>query len=138
MRIADSPRSFIRAAYQRLETATFLYNESAHYQDAFYLAGYAIECSLKAIILEKTTPRSLRRRRLGQITSGSRWHRYDVLLEVLAELSSSPPGALTRALREASWSVSARYATGPGEASEAEEIVLLARETFRWCSPQIQ
>ena len=46
------PKAFWRAATQRLETATFLLESgSRKHLDAVYLAGYVVECALKALIL---------------------------------------------------------------------------------------
>ena len=47
---------FQRAAHQRLTTAAFL-SEHGFHADAVYLAGYAVECALKALAL-RWTPRS--------------------------------------------------------------------------------
>jgi len=44
------PRRFYRVAYQRLEEAETL-NEAGYSRGAVYLAGYTVECILKALIL---------------------------------------------------------------------------------------
>ena len=62
---------------QRLTTAEFLLN-NGYNLDAVYLAGYTIECSLKALILA-VTPLPARSTKLKSITSGSRMHNAEVL-----------------------------------------------------------
>ena len=47
------PRKFYRVAYQRFEEAEVLF-EAGYYIGAVYLAGYAVECMLKTLILEAT------------------------------------------------------------------------------------
>ena len=48
-------RDFQKAAAQRLTAAEALHREKLTL-DAQYLGGYAVECSLKALILELTPP----------------------------------------------------------------------------------
>ena len=68
-----SSRDFQRAEGQRLTTAEFLL-ENGYNLDATYLAGYAVECSLKALILHLTE--ALDRARLfDRISSGAPMHR---------------------------------------------------------------
>ena len=47
------PRKFYRVAYQRFEEAEVLF-EAGYDIGAMYLAGYAIACILKTLILEAT------------------------------------------------------------------------------------
>lgn len=47
------PRRFHRVAFQRLEEAEVLF-EAGYYNGSVYLAGYAVECMLKALILNST------------------------------------------------------------------------------------
>ena len=63
-----NPKAFWRAASQRLEAANLLL-ESGIFLDAVYLAGYAVECALKALILERT-PAARRREVCRDLTSG--------------------------------------------------------------------
>jgi len=44
---------FIKLANIRIKEASFLY-KSKNYSGAYYLAGYSIECALKACIAQKT------------------------------------------------------------------------------------
>ena len=49
-------RKFYRVAYQRFEEAEVLF-EAGYYIGAVHLAGYAVECMLKTLILEATPER---------------------------------------------------------------------------------
>ena len=53
MRADPDVQKFLRAAKQRLTAAEFLAS-GQHWLDASYLAGYAPECALKALILART------------------------------------------------------------------------------------
>ena len=71
-------RDFQRAAAQRLNAAETLLREKLTL-DAQYLSGYAVECSLKALILE-LTPDSSKADKLKEITAGRK---------CIAQISSS-------------------------------------------------
>jgi HEPN domain-containing protein len=49
-RLAKEPRRFLRAAEQRLHEAQFLL-QNDYTTASVYLAGYAVECMLKVLIL---------------------------------------------------------------------------------------
>ena len=49
-RLAKEPRRFLRTAQQRLQEAQFLL-QNDYATASVYLAGYAIECMLKVLIL---------------------------------------------------------------------------------------
>lgn len=68
-------RDFLRAAAQRLEAAKVLYRETFNL-DAQYIGGYAVECALKALILNCTSPPQLLDN-LATISSGAKWHRAE-------------------------------------------------------------
>jgi hypothetical protein len=98
---------FLRAAKQRLHTAEFLL-KNAYNLDAMYLAGYTIECALKALILERT-PRRDKKSTLNAITSGSVMHSPEKLAEVLKELGPPIPSGLILRVRKSRWSTNLRY-----------------------------
>ncbi len=77
-------RDFLKAALQRLTTAEALLRLGITL-DAQYIGGYAIECSLKALILEKT-PAAGQEETLKKVSSGQKMHRADVLLGKLRDL----------------------------------------------------
>lgn len=86
LKSAPNPRAFIRAASQRLESATALVEWSkssgAYRLDAVYLGGYCVECALKALILDRT-PEPKRQAELERIGRGSQGHDLEILAKNL-------------------------------------------------------
>jgi HEPN domain-containing protein len=76
-------RKFIRAAKQRFTTAEFLlrHGEGCNI-DAQYLAGYGVECALKALILARTSRRQFAAT-LQRLTGGRKTHDYEMLKGIL-------------------------------------------------------
>lgn len=85
----SSSRDFQKAALQRLTVAEFLLL-NRYTLDAMYLIGYAVECSLEALILE-VTPVADRPSALARITAGRKWHSFEVLAGVLKDLGRPVP-----------------------------------------------
>src|SRR5438105_1342271 len=79
---AKEIRLFQRAADQRLTTAEFRL-EHGYYLDAVYLAGYSVECALKALILKRTARRDFAAMWVSLTKVGSKGHDYDYLKELL-------------------------------------------------------
>src|SRR3989304_3554903 len=106
-----SSRDFQRAALQRFTTAEFLLR-NRYNLDAMYLAGYTVECSLKALILESTDELD-RPSTLKKISSGTKMHSAEVLTGKLQELGCSIPLDLKRRLYRfiKTWSTDLRYRT---------------------------
>ena len=75
----ETPRDFLKVATQRLDNAELIRQLAGLNLEAQYLGGYSIECSLKALILEKT-PIMERIDMLHRITHGAINHRADVLI----------------------------------------------------------
>jgi HEPN domain-containing protein len=92
---AAEARLFHQAAKQRLEDARFLLNVERT-TGAVYLAGYAVECMLKALVLNQCPP--ARRKQLNQSFRGSKAHDFNWLKRRYFE-SGGPifPNAVTRA-----------------------------------------
>src|SRR5438034_11559735 len=106
----STSRDFQKAAAQRLLTAEFLLRNK-HTLDAMYIGGYTVECSLKALILERTAAVD-RLDRLRAITSGAKMHKPEVLVGVLRDLGILLPLKLARRLRKATWTTALRYEIG--------------------------
>ena len=75
-------RRFRLAAGQRLETASFLLRDSTHFRDAIYLAGYTVECSLKAMILARTSKRAFAEA-YEKLTQGKKAHDFEFLQGII-------------------------------------------------------
>lgn len=128
-------RDFQRAAAQRFETAEFLL-EHAHTLDAQYLAGYTVECSLKALILEMT-PAADKPIQLQKLCSGSKMHRPEILLAILRSQGIRLPLSLTKRFRRFTWSTDLRYETGRRDRGETRVFLKTAQETYDWVEIQL-
>jgi HEPN domain-containing protein len=92
-----SSKEFLRAGRQRLQAAEILKDSGIHLE-AIYLAGYTIECSLKAVIVENT-PSGKRSALMETITRGVKAHDFGFLLELLLGYRVNVPLELRNQLR---------------------------------------
>ena len=67
-------RDFLKAALQRLDVAVEIMGILRRSLEAQYIGGYSVECSLKALILERTVAAD-RPSTLQRLTHGARHHR---------------------------------------------------------------
>jgi len=80
-------RKFQRAALQRLAAANLLL-ENGFNLETTYLAGYVVECSLKALIL-KRSPLGRHKEMMRNLTQvGAKGHDFEYLKGVLKKLST--------------------------------------------------
>jgi HEPN domain-containing protein len=133
--MVTSSRDFQRAALQRLTTAEFLLN-NGYNLDAMYLGGYAIECTLKALILE-VTPVTKKASTLKKISSGEKMHRQEVLAGLLKDLSRPIPLTLIKKLRRSTWSTSLRYESGRTDTGETRAFLKTAKGVYDWVEGQL-
>jgi HEPN domain-containing protein len=131
----SSSRDFQRAARQRLTTAEFLL-ENRYTLDAMYLAGYAVECTLKALILE-LTPDHDRSEVLKKISSGKKMHDPEILGGILKDLGCPIPLLLVKKFRRSGWSTSLRYETGRKDTGETRGFLRMAKEVCDWVEGQL-
>src|SRR5260370_37658459 len=103
-------RLFYRAAKQRYDDALLLL-EGNRKTGAVYLAGYTVECFLKALLLESVSP-AVRKELLGEFR-GSRAHNFEWLGGMYCRhVSSAIPHDVNRHLsRVAGWATDIRYMT---------------------------
>lgn len=130
-----SSRDFQRAATQRLATAEFLF-QHGYNLDAYYLAGYAIECTLKAMILDKTSELE-RSSQLERITGGKKMHSSEILLGILKDLGKPIPPKLASQLRRGNWSTDLRYESGRIPTSETRGFLKTAQATYNWVKGEL-
>ncbi len=119
-----SPKSYRRAATQRLDAARFLLKNSSYYLDALYLAGYAAECCLKALILERT-PKSKWAATSEEIGSGAKAHNFDFLRGILNRRQCSIPEEIGVSLEvvKREWITDLRYVGALIPFREAEVFI---------------
>jgi hypothetical protein len=124
-------REFQRAAYQRLEVADFLI-ENVFTKDGKYLAGYGIECALKALILHHT-PQSDQLTVFVKISSSASMHYPETLGQMLRDRCKIRiPLDLVKKFRRFQWSTSLRYETGRTPIGEARGLWKTAKATLNW------
>ena len=119
---SSEARRYYRAGKQRLDDAQFLL-EGKRTTGAVYLAGYTVECMLKALLLANVSARR-RNELLGEFR-GSRAHNIEWLGALYRRhVRGVIPRNITRHLsRVASWSTDLRYASGLVKAREADEFM---------------
>ena len=123
-------RKFHRAATERLEDARVLH-AAGRDQAAIYLAGYSVECGLKALLVERT-PAAGRPARLltfrGVHAHDYRW------LRVRLAAAGVFPGAAERTALDAVrfWSTSLRYDPSRGDVTAARGFIAAAATILGW------
>ena len=127
-------RKFKRAAEQRLKAAELLF-EHEFFLESIYIAGYAIECSLKELIL-KRTPRNQHRLMLDKLTKvGAKGHDFEYLKGILgtAPVNCFPPDDVAKMLgRVSTWSTELRYEVGIVSFEEADRFLRAVKSIRDW------
>jgi HEPN domain-containing protein len=131
----SSSRDFQRAARQRLNTAEFLLNH-LYTLDAMYLAGYSIECTLKALILE-LTPAPQQAEMLEKISSGRKMHEPETLGAILKDLGHPIPLDLVKRFRRSGWTTALRYESGRADTGETRGFLKTAKAAYDWVEGQL-
>jgi HEPN domain-containing protein len=128
-------RDFLKVALQRLTTAEALLRLGITL-DAQYIGGYTVECSLKAIILERTAAGD-HEETLRKLSSGQKMHRPDVLLGKLRDLGVTLPLELAKRMRKFDWTTDLRYETGRRDTGETVAFLRTAKAIYDWAEGQI-
>jgi len=125
--MSDESLKFLRAAKQRFATAEFLLSKGYNL-DSMYLAGYTMECALKALILDRT-PAATQSQVLHRITHGSSMHYVETLKRELVQLSPPVPLPLeiVKRLRRSNWTTDLRYETGRTDTGETRAFLKTAQ-----------
>lgn len=129
-------RLMMKAAEQRLTSGKVLFNAKA-FLDSMYLAGYAIECSLKAVLLART-PKSKRAELMRQAFQGKAGHSFENLKALLRRQGVAFSIEVNRQLRKVtSWSTDLRYRVGLGSSGDAREFIAAVEKIVNWARRQI-
>ena len=123
-------RDFQKAAGQRLTAAKTLLRARLTL-DAQYLGGYAVECSLKALILH-LCPDPEKPDKLREITSGAKTHRPEVLFGELRDLGTEHPRWIAKRMRRFDWTTDLRYETGRRDTGETTAFLKTAKAIYDW------
>jgi len=119
---AAEARVYYRAAWHRFDDANLLL-ETGRTTGAVYLAGYTVECMLKALVLASAAPRL--RAALRKEFHGQRAHNIEWLGALYRKYGRAtvPRGIARQLARLAAWSTDLRYETAVWKARDAEEFV---------------
>lgn len=128
-------RRFREVALQRFEDAEVLLANSRT-NGAMYLAGYAIECMLKALLLAHA-PASQHPRILKSFR-GKMGHDLEGLKRALQRKGITIPAQVVRRLASVNtWSTELRYLPGRRKWQEAKGILVVAEEIIAWAKGRL-
>jgi hypothetical protein len=124
-------RLYYRCAFQRHDDARVLLRAD-HTTGAVYLAGYGIECILKALVLSDLAP-AARSETLNSFR-GARAHDYEWLrTQYLQNGGARFPREITRAFTLVNdWSTDMRYLPRTLRAEEADGFLSAAETIIHW------
>ncbi len=124
-------RLYYRCAFQRYEDAQVLLRAD-HATGAVYLAGYGIECILKALVLSDLVP-AIRMQMLHSFR-GTRAHDYEWLRTRYLENGGARfPREITAAFTLVNdWSTDMRYLPRTLKAEEAAGFLDVAERIIHW------
>jgi HEPN domain-containing protein len=133
---AEHARRFYRAAKQRFDDALLLL-EMGRTTAAVYLAGYSVECMLKALILA-AVPRG-QEEEVFSVFRGARAHDYEWLLRLYTEKGGArmPPTVVPHFARVNSWSTDMRYLPGTIALREAHAFVEATTAILAWADGRL-
>jgi hypothetical protein len=134
---AAEARLFYQAARQRFEDAELLWSEGRN-TGSVYLAGYAVECILKALILASIAEPGKRKQVQGSFR-GSRAHDFAWLrfLYLSHGGPSLPVDAAKQFARVNLWSTDLRYSPGTLRRNEAAAVLEAARGILNWADGRL-
>jgi HEPN domain len=129
-------RLYYRCAFQRHDDAQVLIRAD-HTTGAVYLAGYGVECILKALILEGLAPAACRA--MLDSFRGARAHDYEWLrTQYLENGGARFPRNITEAFTLVNdWSTDIRYLPRTLRAEEAEGFLSAARDIIHWADGRL-
>jgi HEPN domain-containing protein len=135
----DHVRQFYRAGLQRFEEAQFLFTRSPYTTATVYLAGYAVECMLKALLLFQEPV--ARHASTLDLFRGARAHDFDWLKEQLCQRlprsrpkgkASLSPDIAEQLAKVNWWSTDLRYHTGALPRQDTEAFLGAAEKILVW------
>lgn len=131
-------KRFYRAAEQRWEDATFLFSEDIRRTTAaVYLAGYCVECLLKALILSQVA-RDDKNEVLNSFRGGKA-HDYDWLRELyyVKEGARFPPEVVEAFSTVSVWGTEMRYQPGTIPDDDAQEFLTAVEAIWDWADGRL-
>jgi HEPN domain-containing protein len=133
---SKEPRKFYRAAARRLEEAQFLLDKGGYTTAAVYLAGYAVECMLKALILSSEP--ATRHAATLHTFRGAAAHAFEWLVERLAERHVRLPADIRKELSRVDWwTTTLRYDPGAVKQRDAGAFLAAAGRIVLWAKGRL-
>ena len=124
-------RTYYQAAWQRLDDAEFLLGVNRT-TGVMYLAGYCVECMLKALVLSSTPLKQ--RVRIAATFRGAKAHDFDWLKGVYLKRGGPPfPSLVSKAfVLVNTWATELRYKAGTYKYRDAVAFLKSVDEIVRW------
>lgn len=134
---AQEARPFYRAGKQRFEDARLLLDRAERTTGAIYLAGYGVECLLKALVLSVIPPDQ--RNRMVADFRGARAHDFDWLKAQYSRHGGpSFPSEISKAFALVNtWDTEWRYHPGTAPPREAEAFLQAAERIIIWADGRL-
>jgi HEPN domain-containing protein len=123
---------------QRMDDARFLLEKGARTNAAVYLAGYSVECMLKAILIN-SLPAKNHDAMIAEFRRQGHGHDFDWLKhEYRKARGAAFPSAIQRNFTTVStWATDLRYETGTIKRKEAEVFLAAAEAIVKWADRRI-
>ena len=131
-------RVFYRAADERMADARFIQYDGGRTTAGVYLAGYAVECMLKALILSRVARADDRAAMLAEFR-GRRGHDFGWLRRVYREGGGSPPPRDVQAALAVvePWDTDLRYDPRRIGEKEADQFLVAAGRILIWADGRL-
>ena len=134
---AQEARAFYRAGKQRFEDARLLLDRAERTTGAIYLAGYGVECLLKALVLS-VVPAAQRQETVATFR-GARAHNFDWLKARYLENGGSRfRSEISKAFALVNtWDTEWRYRSGTAPPRDAEAFLQAAEQIILWADGRL-
>jgi HEPN domain-containing protein len=134
---AQEARPFYRAGKQRFEDARLLLEKAERATGAIYLAGYGVECLLKALVLSLVPAGN--RQEVTANFRGARAHNFDWLKAQYFQNGGTPfPSEISKAFALVNtWDTEWRYRPGIVSRREAEDFLNAAEQIIMWADGRL-
>jgi hypothetical protein len=120
-----------RVAFKRLGEAELLLTKLALPVAATYLGGYAVECILKALILERT-PRGQRAEAMRALKEDYGHNLRRLRVGVLERGAHPPRDVMRELLLVSTWSPEMRYDPKPGDVKTSARFMAAVKTVVAW------
>jgi len=125
-------RRYLRAALRRLDDAILILHQLDRPAAATYLAGYSVECALKAMMLDRTS----KQKQSDMALKLKKHYRHNLItLSEDVRRKGQPPLSISQKLSlvcESEWSPEQRYDPGPGDRKDAEVFLDAVTLVVQW------